>query len=188
MAAGWSRSPSCSAICWARNRATSDVFDYTTFRPEKSSNNATHYFQPQPQSIAPTRIAFIGTGGTASASELVINGLIPYLHANAALIGTNTYGKPVGQIALDRSVRRPAARDRLRDPERRPARAPIIDGLATFVEASCQAGDDVDLPARRPARSLDPRGARFPRRPALQPGTSGGLTAQSVGAMGSASC
>ena len=39
----------------------------------------------------------IGTRGTASASELVINSFIPYLNARAGLIGTNTYGKPVGQ-------------------------------------------------------------------------------------------
>ena len=54
-------------------------------------------------------IAFIGLAGTSSASELVINAFTPYLHANSALIGTNTYGKPVGQIALDLGhlVRRP---------------------------------------------------------------------------------
>ena len=62
------------------------------------------------EAIAPTRIAFIGTGGTASASEMVINGMVPYLGANMALVGSNTYGKPVGQIALDR----PECDDRLR--------------------------------------------------------------------------
>ena len=36
--------------------------------------------------------------------------MVPYLGANMALIGSNTYGKPVGQIALDR----PACDDRLR--------------------------------------------------------------------------
>ncbi|MEX7168827.1 hypothetical protein AB2C61_32565, partial [Pseudomonas aeruginosa] len=79
-------------------RSTSEVFDYTTFRTEKASNNETRFFAPQPESIAPTRIAFIGSGGTASASELLINAFTPYLHGNSALIGTNTYGKPVGQI------------------------------------------------------------------------------------------
>ncbi|RZM05064.1 MAG: peptidase S41, partial [Sphingomonas sp.] len=91
-------------------RSTSEVFDYTTFRTEKASNNQTRFFAPQPESITPTRIAFIGSGGTASASELVINAFTPYLHGNSALIGTNTYGKPVGQIPLDK----PACDDRLR--------------------------------------------------------------------------
>ena len=133
-----------------RNRTSSEVFEYTTFRPEKSSNNSTHNFTAQPQSIAPTKVAFIGTGGTASASELVINGMVPYLHANAALIGTNTYGKPVGQIALDKS----ACDDRLRviafalqNANRQGA---YYDGLASFVEASCQAGDDLAYPLGDP--------------------------------------
>ncbi|MDP9086457.1 MAG: S41 family peptidase, partial [Pseudomonadota bacterium] len=65
------------------NRSTSEVIDYTTFRPEKSSNNMTAFFAPQPQSIAPTKVAFIGTTATASASELVIAAQIPYLHTNA---------------------------------------------------------------------------------------------------------
>ena len=132
------------------NRSTSDVIDYTTFRPEKASNNVTAFFAPQPQSIAPTKIAFIGTGSSASASELVIAAQIPYLRANAALIGTNTYGKPVGQIALDRS----ACDDRLRviafalqNANRQGA---YYDGLASIMEASCQAGDDLTHPLGSP--------------------------------------
>jgi carboxyl-terminal processing protease len=124
-------------------RSTSEVFSYTTFRSEKSANNDTKQFAPQPESIAPMRVAFIGTAGTASASELVINAFIPYLHANAALIGSNTYGKPVGQIALDRA----ACDDRLRviafATQNAARQGDYYDGLATKVEASCQAGDDI---------------------------------------------
>ncbi len=123
-------------------RTTSDVFSITAFRPEKSSNNSTRNFAPTSQSIAPTRIAFIGTGATASASELVINSMIPYLRSNAALIGTNTYGKPVGQIALDQA----ACDDRLRvvafATQNANRRGDYFNGLAGVVEASCQAPDD----------------------------------------------
>ncbi|AFD09232.1 S41 family peptidase [Solitalea canadensis] len=42
------------------------------------------------------KVAFIGTAGTASASELLINVLKPYLGTNQALFGSTTYGKPVG--------------------------------------------------------------------------------------------
>ncbi|HEX8224003.1 MAG TPA: S41 family peptidase [Allosphingosinicella sp.] len=129
-----------------RDRTASDVLSFTTFRPEKSSNNETRFFRPEASSIAPTRIAFIGTGGTASASELVINAFIPYLHARAALVGTNTYGKPVGQIAVDRS----ACDDRLRvvafKTENAARQGDYYDGLATKVEASCQAADDITRP------------------------------------------
>ena len=132
------------------NRSTADVIDYTTFRPEKSANNVTAFFAPQPQSIAPTRVAFIGTTGTASASELVIAAQIPYLHANAGLIGTNTYGKPVGQIPLDR----PACDDRLRviafALQNAARQGAYYNGLAGVVEASCQADDDLSHPLGSP--------------------------------------
>lgn len=39
-------------------------------------------------------VVFIGSGSTASASELVINSLKPYM--NVKLVGRTTYGKPVG--------------------------------------------------------------------------------------------
>ena len=44
------------------------------------------------------RIFFIGTNSTASASELLINGLEPLM--DVSLIGDNTYGKPVGMLAM----------------------------------------------------------------------------------------
>ncbi len=44
------------------------------------------------------RIIFIGTSATASASELIINGMIPYMEVN--LIGAPTNGKPVGMYVL----------------------------------------------------------------------------------------
>ena len=131
-------------------RSTSDVASYTVFRPEKASNNTTNYFMPQQQSIAPTKIAFIGTGGTASASELVINTSIPYFHTNAGLIGTNTFGKPVGQIALDM----PACDDRLRvialKTQNAARQGDYYNGLAGTVEASCQAADDIFYPLGDP--------------------------------------
>lgn len=129
------------------------VFSYTTFNSQKSSNNETAFFTPQPQSIAPMKLAFIGTGGTASASELVINAFTPYLHANSALIGSNTYGKPVGQIALDRV----ACDDRLRVVAFRTENAnhqgDYYTGLAGRVEASCQAADDIFVPLGDPAEA-----------------------------------
>src|ERR1035437_9330200 len=47
-------------------------------------------------SFQPTRIYFIVSGGTASASELLINNLRPYYTGNLFLIGQTTYGKPCG--------------------------------------------------------------------------------------------
>lgn len=127
-------------------RARSDVFSFTTFRPEKSANNSTTYFAPQAESVAPTRIAFIGTRATASASELVINGMLPYFRTNLGLIGTNTYGKPVGQVAIDRSE----CDDRLRviafATQNANRQGSYFNGLASTVEASCTAADDTSRP------------------------------------------
>lgn len=45
-----------------------------------------------------SRIVFITSRGSASASELIINNLDPYL--DVVLIGDNTFGKPVGSFPL----------------------------------------------------------------------------------------
>lgn len=45
------------------------------------------------------RVFFIVSGSTASASELTINNLLP--HMDVQLIGTTTYGKPVGFFDID---------------------------------------------------------------------------------------
>ncbi|SEN51760.1 C-terminal processing protease CtpA/Prc, contains a PDZ domain [Sphingomonas gellani] len=131
-------------------RSSADVQSYTTFRPEKAAENETTRFAPQPQSMATTRVAFIGSGGTASASEYVINAFTPYLHNASALVGSNTYGKPVGQIALDRSQ----CDDRLRviafALENAAHQGAYYTGLANYVEASCQANDDIRYPLGDP--------------------------------------
>ncbi len=143
-----------------RARFSSEVQSRVTYRPEKASRNETRLFQPQPQSVAPMKVAFIGTGATASASELVINAQIPYLAQNMALVGSNTYGKPVGQIAIDRS----ACDDRLRVVAFSTKNAANSDayfnGLAATVPNSCAATDDVTFPLGDPreasvARALD---------------------------------
>ncbi|UKJ08141.1 S41 family peptidase [Solitalea lacus] len=52
------------------------------------------------------KVAFIGTSGTASASELMINVLKPYLGESQKLFGSTTYGKPVGfyPITINRKL------------------------------------------------------------------------------------
>jgi C-terminal processing protease CtpA/Prc len=49
-------------------------------------------------SINLSRVIFITSGSSASASELIINALDPYMQV--VLIGDNTYGKPVGSFPL----------------------------------------------------------------------------------------
>lgn len=123
-------------------RTSRDVFSQTRFRPSKSANDDVHNFVPTSQSVSPTKIAFITSGGTASASELVINGMAPYLGSNIAIVGSNTFGKPVGQVAIDRA----ACDDRLRVVAFSTGNANnqfnYFDGLASLIANTCQAGDD----------------------------------------------
>lgn len=165
-----------------RDRSTSDIFSITAFRPEKASNNSTRFFNPQSQSIAPTRLAFIGTNGTASASELVINAFIPYLRNRAALVGTNTYGKPVGQIAVDRDQ----CDDRLRvvafATQNAERQGDYYQGLASKVQASCQASDDISRPLGDPLEASTKSALDFLAGRSCAPITSGsgGQGSQSV--------
>jgi len=126
------------------------LFSQTRFRANKSAENDEHRFTPGSQSIAPTRIAFIGTASTASASELVINSMLPYLGTNMTLVGGNTYGKPVGQIALDKTE----CDDRMRVVAFATANSTgagdYYDGLAPKIANSCAAGDDLTVPLGDP--------------------------------------
>ena len=67
--------------------------------PKRSNEDFGAIFAALPNSMKPLRIAFITSGGTASASELVINSLAP--HINVVLVGEDTLGKAVGQYAFD---------------------------------------------------------------------------------------
>jgi hypothetical protein len=137
-----------------RDRTSGEVASLTVYRPEKSSQNRTRFFRPQAESIAPTRVAFIGTAGTASASEQVINSMLPYLGDRMALIGGNTFGKPVGQIARDRSE----CDDRLRitalEIQNSAGQGGYFNGLAGKVAASCRATDDLARPLGDPAEAM----------------------------------
>ena len=132
------------------NRASSDIFSVTRFRASKSSENETHRFAPQSQSVSPIKVAFISTNATASASELVMASFAPFLGANAALIGSNSYGKPVGQIALDLT----ACDDRIRvvafAKENAAGQGDYFSGLAGTMRSTCAAADDITRPLGDP--------------------------------------
>ncbi|WP_234028221.1 S41 family peptidase [Qipengyuania aquimaris] len=127
------------------------VFSKTVLRPSKSSQNSTEFFQNLPEQIAVTKLAVIATGSTASASELVTNSFIPYLGENLALVGSNTFGKPVGQSAFDRS----ACDDRLRAVTFKTVNAAdqgeYFNGLASVVQKTCAAQDNIFQPLGNPA-------------------------------------
>jgi len=164
------------------NRRPSDIFAQLVFRPEKASENESYPFRAQPEAVGARRIAFIGFEGTASASELVINAFVPYLHADVALIGANTYGKPVGQIAIDR----PECDDRLRiiafATSNAAGQGAYYSGLAPVMERSCQASDDLAWPLGDPRENSVKTALDFLAGRACSPipGALGGIRAQSA--------
>jgi C-terminal processing protease CtpA/Prc len=79
-----------------RDASSGQLYNYGQF-DYSVAGNAVNFAKKG--SLALNRVFFIVTGATASASELTINNLRP--HMNVQLIGTTTYGKPVGFFDID---------------------------------------------------------------------------------------
>ncbi len=162
-----------------RGDDTGRVFSRTVLRPSKASRNETRLFQNtarflNPQSgelgspvaipaIDPTKIAVISGGGTASASELVANAFLPYVGNNMALIGANSFGKPVGQFGFDR----PECDDRIRavtfKTENANGQGDYFDGLAAVFPNTCRAPDDISAQMGDPAEARTAQALAFLR-------------------------
>lgn len=68
------------------------------YNADKAYLNETRYFSDTPNAVDMQRVVFITTGSTASASEIVINALMPFM--DVVLVGDTTFGKPVGQLGF----------------------------------------------------------------------------------------
>jgi carboxyl-terminal processing protease len=80
------------------NKGPEDVFFRTVHNDNMEFLNDNEYFTTIPYSLGLDRLFVITTSSTASASELVINGLEPYM--DVLLIGERTHGKPVGMYSF----------------------------------------------------------------------------------------
>jgi C-terminal processing protease CtpA/Prc len=74
---------------------------YLNWNANYQSNNSSYYFEDREDQdgneLALTRVIFLVTKNSASASEALINALVPYLgKENVITIGEATHGKPVG--------------------------------------------------------------------------------------------
>ena len=160
-----------------------EVWSKTVLRQSKSSENSTELFQNEVNAIRPTKIAFIGRGGTASASELVINSMIPYLDpANLALIGDDTFGKPVGQFGFDLSQCDLRIRAVTFQTTNANDEGEYFTGLASVMPNTCRAGDDIFTPLGDPSEASISVALDFlAGRSCTAISGIGGQTAQSVG-------
>jgi len=130
------------------------VFNEIAFRPERANNNSIHLFNPSTlSSIAPSKLAFITTGSSASASELLINGMLPYV-TDLALIGSNTFGKPVGQSGFDLAACDLRFRPVTIANENADGNGDYFTGLAASVPNSCRANDDISFQMGDPNENM----------------------------------
>lgn len=158
-----------------------EVWSETVLRPSKASENETEFFEFEQEAITPTKIAFIGRGGTASASELVINSMIPYLDpANIALIGSNTFGKPVGQFGFDLEEFDLRVRATTFQTNNADGSGEYYSGLATVIPNTCRANDDIFTPLGDPQEASIATALDFLAGRACTPISGGGIQAQSV--------
>jgi carboxyl-terminal processing protease len=76
------------------------IFTKTLFNADRAKNNNREtLFERLGNSIGLSRLVVIATGDTASASELLTNGMEP--HVEVTIVGDRTFGKPVGQIGVE---------------------------------------------------------------------------------------
>jgi C-terminal processing protease CtpA/Prc len=86
------------------------VYSKTVFNELRApANNSTEFFERRANSMSLVRLVVIASPSTASASELVINGMDP--HVEVIIVGDDTFGKPVGQVGLEfcEKILRPTA-------------------------------------------------------------------------------
>ena len=75
------------------------IFNEYVHNDKQTSRNQQLRFDNPPGSMSATRVVVITGRGTASASELIINGLRPFMPVT--LVGDATFGKPVGQYGFE---------------------------------------------------------------------------------------
>jgi C-terminal processing protease CtpA/Prc len=156
-------------------RRTSDVQLRMVHSEPRSAENRTTFFQPGVQSVRPVRIAFLTTDATASASEINVNSMKPWVET--AIVGTDTYGKPVGQYAFDLQ----GCDDRLRLVSFKTVNAAdegdYYDGLAATLPFACAAEDTLDRPLGDASEGMIAAGLEW-----LQTGACGAVIAPTAAA------
>ena len=79
-------------------RTAGQVFAEYFHNDKNGFRNKVLRFETQPGALTLNRLVVITTEASASASELVINSLRPFIPV--VIVGDRTYGKPVGQYAI----------------------------------------------------------------------------------------
>ncbi len=131
--------------------ASGEVFAELVFNPARNpgipSADRIDRFLTSSNSIVPSTVVFITTGQSASASELMVNGLQP--HVEVRIVGSPSFGKPVGQSGF--SLREC-------DVLLRPVTFEVVNALGeggyfNGLPVDCVAEDDLLTPLGDPAEA-----------------------------------
>lgn len=115
------------------------TFSKTLFNADRAAgNNSEEFFDRLANSVSLSRLVVIATQSTASASELVTNGMDP--HVEVVIVGDRTFGKPVGQVGFEfcEKILRPTAFQTVNADDF----GDYFDGLP----ADCATADDLNVP------------------------------------------
>lgn len=123
--------------------ANGDVFSSQVFNANNGFRNTTTFFANHAESADLQRLVIIATGSTASASEIIINSMLP--HVEVATVGDTTLGKPVGQLGFEfcEKILRPISFQTVNSLDE----GDYFDGFL----ATCPAADDLDFLLGDPA-------------------------------------
>lgn len=118
--------------------SVSKLMSSTLYNSANGFRDFSTTFSSEINSIDLASVVFITTESSASASELVINALEPYIEV--ALVGSDTFGKPVGQDGFD------FCDQRLRLVAFEIVNANGDGGFFDGLPADCAADDNLALP------------------------------------------
>ncbi len=142
-------------------RTNTQPFVELAHNDKNSFRNRTFRFDDPEQSLDVPRLVVIATRASASASELVIEGLKPFIPVT--VVGDRTYGKPVGQYGFqfcDKILFPVSFRSRNAAGE-----SDYFDG----IPADCPAADNLDRALGDPAESSLAEALYFLRRGECSP-------------------
>ena len=153
------------------DRTSGEVFAQYVHNDKRASQNSVVRFGRPASAFPLSRLVVITTKSSASASELIINALKPYMPV--VIVGDNSYGKPVGQYgfklcekllyAVSFSVQNSRgegdyyngftpdcrAADDLTHPLGDPGEASLATALAYIATGSCPAAPSVQASSER---------------------------------------
>lgn len=129
---------------------SSSLFAKLIFNDKRDGYNGlteSHFFYSQYNALNLSRVIFITTDSSCSASELVINSLIPNPNIEVVVVGSTSCGKPVGSVLqthCDKSLA--VINFEITNEDNQGQYFDGIDAGYNGLTAFCDATDDISLP------------------------------------------